>query len=105
MFLRAGSIFLIVASAAGSGPAAAQSGIRPSQHGTLTQRVGYTDIAIAYNRPVARGRTLFGEVVSWGRIWTPGADSATMIDFNRDVEVEGHALTAGSYSLWMIPHA
>ena len=58
---------------------------------------------MTYNRPVARGRTLFGGVVSWGRIWTPGADSATMIEFSRDVEVEGQALRAGAYSLWMIP--
>src|SRR5256885_150910 len=32
-----------------------------SQHGSVTQRVGTTDIAISYNRPVARGRTLFGD--------------------------------------------
>jgi hypothetical protein len=81
----------------------AQGGIRPSQHGTVSQRVGYTDISVTYNRPVARGRTLFGGVVSWGRIWTPGADSATMIEFSRDVEVEGRALKAGTYSLWMVP--
>ena len=48
-----------------------------SQHGTVTQRVGTTDITISYNRPVARGRTLFGDdgVVHWGRLWHPGADS------------------------------
>ena len=75
-----------------------------SQHGTVTQRVGTTDITISYNRPVARGRTLFGDdgVVHWGRLWHPGADSVTTISFNKEITVEGHALPAGRYSLWTI---
>ncbi len=87
----------------GAASAAGQARIPPSQHGTVSQRVGYTDISVTYNRPVARGRTLFGDVVHWGRVWTPGADSTTMVEFSRDVEVEGQALKAGSYSLWMMP--
>ncbi len=85
-------------------PGCAQ-GIPFSQYGSVSQRVGYTDIAIEYNRPVARGRTLFGErgVVKWGEIWHPGADSATTITFSRDVQVDGHPLAAGAYTLWTIP--
>lgn len=74
-----------------------------SQHGTVSQRVGQTDIAIAYNRPVARGRALFGRLVPWGRVWHPGADSATTISFSRDVLIEGQELAAGPYTLWTIP--
>ena len=74
-----------------------------SQHGSVTQRVGTTDIAISYNRPVARGRELFGTLVPWGRMWHPGADSATTIAFSKDVTIDGHALKAGRYSLWTIP--
>ncbi|HEY3219227.1 MAG TPA: DUF2911 domain-containing protein [Gemmatimonadales bacterium] len=76
-----------------------------SQHGSVTQRVGTTDIAISYNRPVARGRTLFGDdgVVHWGRRWHPGADTATTISFSKDVMIEGQHLAAGRYSLWTIP--
>lgn len=51
--------------------------------------MGYTDISIAYHRPVARGRTLFGGVVRWGRVWNPGADSATVVTFSKNVVVEG----------------
>lgn len=78
---------------------------RRSQHGTVSQRVGQTDIAVVYNRPVARGRTLFGEggVVRPGRIWNPGADSATTISFSRDVRIVGEEVRAGRYTLWMIP--
>ena len=76
-----------------------------SQHGSVTQRVGTTDIGISYNRPVARGRELFGAdgVVRLRRVWHPGADSATTISFSRDVRVEGHDLAAGRYTLWTIP--
>ena len=83
-------------------------GIPFSQHGTVSQRVGYTDISIEYNRPVAHGRTLFGEsgaVVRWGRVWHPGADSATTITFSKDVLIDGKPLRAGSYTLWTIPEA
>jgi len=78
-----------------------------SQHGSITQRVGVTDISISYSRPVARGRDLFGAdgIVRWGRVWHPGADSATTISFSRDVSIEGHDLAAGRYTLWTIPAA
>ena len=99
-----GRVVVVVALAAGwlHGVAAGQA-IPRSQHGSVSQRVGRTDIAIAYNRPVARGRALFGSLVPWGRVWHPGADSATTISFSRDVRIEGHDLAAGSYTLWTIP--
>jgi hypothetical protein len=76
-----------------------------SQHGTVSQRVGLTDILVEYNRPVARGRVLFGPagLVRPGRIWHPGADSASRITFSRDVVIEGHEVRAGTYSLWLLP--
>jgi hypothetical protein len=83
--------------------AARAQAIPLSQHATVSQRVGLTDISISYNRPVARGRTLFGGLVRWGRVWHPGADSATTIGFSRDVLVEGKPLAAGQYTLWVIP--
>lgn len=84
-------------------PCVAQVGIPFSQHGSVTQRVGFTDIRIEYNRPVARGRRLFGGLVKWGRVWHPGADSATTITLSTRTLVEGRPLDAGSYTLWAIP--
>src|SRR5260221_9049178 len=74
-----------------------------SQHGSVTQRVGHTDIVISYNRPVARGRELFGTLVHWDRMWHPGADSVSTISLSNDVMIEGQRLAAGRYSLWTIP--
>lgn len=97
------NVVLLLCAVVGAPAAGAQEGIPFSQHGTVSQRVAYTDIAISYNRPVARGRALFGGVVRWGRIWNPGADSATTIWFSRDVTLEGQQLSAGSYTMWIIP--
>ena len=74
-----------------------------SQLGTVSQVIAGTRIDVFYRRPVARGRTLFGALVPYGRIWTPSADSAARITFSGPVEVNGSALAAGSYGVWAIP--
>jgi len=85
-------------------PVAAQ-GYPFSQRGTVSQNVALTSIAIEYGRPTARGRALFGALVPWDSIWHPGADSATHLSIDHDITIEGHALRAGEYSLWLIPRA
>jgi Protein of unknown function (DUF2911) len=81
--------------------AAAQMPI--SQHASVTQAMGQTEITIVYNRPSARGRKLFGGIVKWRREWCPGADSATTITLTKDVLFAGQRLAAGKYSIWAIP--
>jgi len=76
---------------------------RKSQHATVMQAMGATEVSIVYNRPAARGRKLFGELVPWGKVWCPGADEATTLAVTRDVLVAGQPLAAGKYSLWAIP--
>ena len=84
-------------------------GVPFSQHGMVSQRVSHTDIDVTYNRPTARGRLLFGSdsaaVVKYGRMWHPGADSATRIRFDKDVVFEGKPLRQGEYSIWLIPQS
>ena len=76
---------------------------RKSQHATVMQAMGATEVTIVYNRPAARGRKLFGELVPWGKVWCPGADQATTLAVTRDVLVAGQRLPAGKYSIWAIP--
>lgn len=90
--------------AAAASPAGSQ-GYPPSQRGTVTQNVAFTEISVSYGRPVARGRELFGALVPWDSVWHPGADSATRVTFNHDVLLEGKPLRAGEYTLWLIPRA
>jgi hypothetical protein len=88
-------------------PAVACAQIRASEHSTLTQQVSTTTIRIEGDRPVARGRTLFGDggVVKWNEVWTPGANWATTLEVDRDVTIDGTALPKGKYSLWLTPKA
>jgi hypothetical protein len=74
-----------------------------SQRGTVSQTIANTEITITYGRPVARGRTLYGALVPYGRIWHPGADQATTLAVTRDIEVNGQPLPAGKYSIWTVP--
>jgi hypothetical protein len=100
---RSALLALALGAAAIGAPRDAAGQNRRSQHGTVGQRIGETEVSIIYNRPVARGRTLYGGIVGWGRTWNPGADSATTIAFGTDVQVNGEPLAAGRYTLWVIP--
>jgi hypothetical protein len=104
MSLRPALTLLAVAVAAcgTSRPSAAQATPR-SQPATVGQSLAGTRIEIAYHRPVARGRALFGALVPWGRIWSPSADSVARLTLSGPVELNGSRLAAGSYGLWMIP--
>lgn len=104
---RTGGILLIAVGLTVAGCRADADGqnIPLSQHATVSQMIGRTRITIEYNRPVARGRKLFGPdgVVPYGKPWDPGADQATAVEFSTDVRVAGQRLAVGKYSLWAIP--
>ena len=51
-----------------------------SQHGTVSQTVNTTTITLEYDRPVLRGRSIFGELLDYDVVWTPGANRATWKD-------------------------
>lgn len=83
-------------------PGATQE-IPKSQAGLVSQTIAGTTVEVLYRRPVARGRELFGDLVPWGRIWTPSADSSAQFVTDGDLELNGERLPAGSYGLWTIP--
>src|SRR6266851_469981 len=76
---------------------------RVSQRETVSQRVGLTDITIAYHRPAVGGREIWGKTVPYGKVWRAGANENTTITFTDDVSIEGKALAAGTYGLHTIP--
>ena len=77
--------------------------VQARQSGSVSQTIATTQITITYDRPVARGRQLFGGIVAYGQIWNPGANDATKASFSHPVTVNGMSLPAGAYSLWAIP--
>jgi hypothetical protein len=85
-------------------PASAQIKLpRVSQHAVVTQTIGLTDVTITYSRPGVKGRTIWGDLVPYDKVWRTGANEATEIAFSRDVTIEGKPLPAGTYSLHTIP--
>ncbi len=87
-------------------PAAQAQIITPqaSPKSTVTQRVGLTDITIAYSRPSAKARTIFGTVVPFGKRWRTGANATTSIKFSDEVTIEGKKIPAGEYGIYTIPN-
>src|SRR5260221_8478968 len=79
--------------------------IKPSQHGTVTQQVAETTITVEYDRPVARGRDLFGALVPYDHGWCPGPNDCTTLTVSTGIIIEGHPLAAGTYTLWAKPGA
>jgi tetratricopeptide (TPR) repeat protein len=75
----------------------------PSQHSTITQRVGLTDVSVDYSRPDKHGREIFGGLVPYGKVWRTGANSPTRIKFSDAVKIEGKDLPAGEYAFYTIP--
>ena len=41
-------------------------------------------------------------MVHWGEVWTPGANMATTLEVDRDIELDGHPVPKGKYSMWMV---
>lgn len=93
--------FALLCTAVPAPPATAQ--IRASELGTMAQTIDGTRIAMQYYRPRARGRdTLFGKNdMSWGNLWTPGANWATTIEPSNPIKLNGVNIPKGKYSMWM----
>jgi len=78
-----------------------------SSSGSVSSKVGLTDVKIDYARPKMKGRKIFGEgsdfLQPYGEIWRSGANSGSIINFSTDVEVAGQKVAAGEYLIFTIP--
>lgn len=77
---------------------------QPSPFSKVEQKVGLTDVTLEYSRPNMRARTVFGDLVPYGKVWRLGANTNTKITFSTDVTVQGKELKAGTYALFAIPN-
>lgn len=75
-----------------------------SPKGRVFQVVGNTEIEIEYERPLARKRQIFGDLVPWNKVWRTGAGPCTKIKLDKPVLMEGQSVPAGHYALFTIPH-
>ncbi len=75
----------------------------PSPASKIEQVVGLTDVTIEYSRPAMRGRTIFGDLVPYGKLWRTGANARTKITLSTDALIDGKELKAGTYAIFSIP--
>ena len=75
----------------------------PSPAAGLTQTVGLTDVKVDYSRPSMKGRTVFGNLVPYGKMWRTGANKNTIVSFSTDVTIGGGEVKAGEYAVFTKP--
>ncbi|HYV37044.1 MAG TPA: DUF2911 domain-containing protein [Gemmataceae bacterium] len=92
------------AAAIGVSPAVAQQK-RASPHETIYTKVGKSLVQVTYGRPYSKDREIWGKLVPYGKAWRAGADEATTMITQADINVGGANVPAGAYTLYMVPNA
>ncbi len=83
----------------------ATGGVRSlSIRDTVRAQIGNTTLTIDYGRPLARGRTLLGDVIPYDRVWRTGANAATQFTTTTPIKLGGLQVPAGTYTLFTAPH-
>jgi hypothetical protein len=61
-------------------------------------------ISVEYYAPSMHGRKIMGELVPFGKVWCPGANVATGLTTEADLQIGGTLkLPKGTWSIWAIP--
>ncbi|MBC5992740.1 DUF2911 domain-containing protein [Pontibacter cellulosilyticus] len=81
----------------------AQEKQKASPPASANGKIGDVAVTVNYSSPGVKGRTVWGELVPYGKVWRSGANEATTVTFDKDVMVEGKPLAAGTYSFYTIP--
>ena len=84
-------------------PASPPPGSAVGRAGLRYHDGGY--VSVVYGRPYARGRVLWGGLVSWDAVWSAGAHRATELVTTVPLTVGGTVLPPGAYSLLVTPRA
>jgi hypothetical protein len=57
---------------------------------------------VIYSRPQKADRTVFGDLVEFGKVWRLGANEATEVEFFKDVKIGGKKVPKGKYTLYAL---
>jgi Protein of unknown function (DUF2911) len=58
-----------------------------------------------YSSPRMKGRKIFGGLVPYGEVWRAGANEATTLVTDTNLNIGGKDVSAGSYTLFTVPNA
>ncbi len=76
---------------------------RPSPPGTAEVTLKGKKITIEYSRPSMKGRKIMGGLVPYGKVWRTGANEATTLTTEADLNIGGTDVPAGKYTLYTLP--
>jgi hypothetical protein len=74
----------------------------PPGQATMTFADGRT-VTIDYSRPSMRSRKIFGGLVPYDQVWRTGANAATSLKTDVDLNIGGTTVPKGSYTLYTLP--
>ncbi len=80
--------------------AVAQPASSPAAEASAT--VNGKNINVKYSAPSMRGRKIFGGLQPWGSRWRAGANAATVLTTDTDLDLAGLKVPKGSYSLYVL---
>ncbi len=75
---------------------------RPSPPGTAEVTLKGKKISIDYSRPSLRGRKM-ETLTPAGKVWRTGANEATALSTEADLDIGGTSVPAGKYTLYTVP--
>src|SRR5688572_2701915 len=76
---------------------------RPSPPATAEAMIGGKKISIEYSRPSAKGRKVFGGLVPYGQVWRTGANEATALKTDADLQFGSLSVPKGTYTVYTVP--
>jgi len=76
---------------------------RPSPPGTAECTIKGKKVTISYSRPSMKGRKIMGGLVPYGQVWRTGANEATTLVTETDLNIGGAQVPAGTYTLYTLP--
>ena len=62
-------------------------------------------ISIAYHSPQMHGRKIFGGLVPFGEVWRAGANEATALHTDADLQIKSLHVPKGDYTIFILPTA
>jgi hypothetical protein len=71
-----------------------------SPQATVETTIGGANLRVVYSRPAKRGREIWGGLVPFSEVWRTGANAATEFSTDRDLDIGGVRVPAGTYTLF-----
>jgi len=88
-----------------AGVIASSAWAQSSPPATTSATIAGKKIQINYSSPRMHGRKIMGGLVPFGQVWRTGADSATTMSTEANLEIGTLKVPKGNYTIYTIPQA